>query len=235
MKSHPRILWVDALRGIAIVLMIIFHFCYDLRYFGWVDWRVPNGHYWWQFRYLILSLFIFTVGLSLHLAHAQGVQWRKFSTRLGQLALSASAVTVMSLFLFENTWIYFGILHFLLVTSIFGIILINKPRFSLLLSLCILILYALDSVNNQWPFTYIAHWLPRHTEDYVPLLPWLAIALCGLACGHLLPIKKIDRYFTTIPKSLVWLGQHGLIIYLLHQPVLFALLGAIAYTLEKPL
>ncbi|MBX2809935.1 MAG: DUF1624 domain-containing protein [Cellvibrionaceae bacterium] len=232
MVNHSRILWVDALRGIAIVLMIIFHFCYDLRYFGWVNWQVPNGHYWWPFRYIILSLFIFTLGISLHLAHAQRIQWRKFSLRMGQLALSAAAVSLMSLFLFRDTWIYFGILHFLCFASILSLPLLNKPRLSVLLGLCILLLYHLDILNNQWPFNSIRHWLPTHTEDYVPLFPWLAVSYLGLGCAQYLSLTTIERHLAAPPRLLIWLGQRGLRVYLLHQPLLFAVLGSIAYHLH---
>ena len=68
---NKRLLWVDAVRGLAIVLMVIFHFCYDLRYFGYVDWNNPNGPNWRPFRYVILTLFISTVGVSLVLAHGK--------------------------------------------------------------------------------------------------------------------------------------------------------------------
>lgn len=126
-QTNSRIQWIDALRGIAIILMVIFHFCYDLRYFGYVDWNVPNGPNWWPFRYVILTLFIFTLGMSLSLAHSTRVHWKKFSIRLGQLALASGAITAMSIFMFPNTWIYFGILHFLCVASVVGVFFVRIP------------------------------------------------------------------------------------------------------------
>lgn len=219
-----RIQWVDNLRGIAIILMVIFHFCYDLRYFGWVNWDVPNGGGWWQFRYVILSLFIFTMGLSLSLAHHKQFKLRKFLIRISQLAIAAILVSAMSLFMFPDSWIYFGILHFLFTASIIGILFIRQVIFALLLGISILVLHGFDIANSGLPFSFFNHYIPDNTEDFVPFFPWLGVCLIGVAAGQLLPLKKIDNYFPKFPNSVNFLGRHGLVIYILHQPVLFAVL-----------
>ncbi|MBC6427736.1 MAG: DUF1624 domain-containing protein [Cellvibrionales bacterium] len=216
-----RIQWVDSLRGTAIVLMVIFHFCYDLRHFGWVDWDVPNGPNWWPFRYLILTLFIFTMGLSLSLAHGNGFRPRQYATRLLHLALAAAAVTAMSLILFPNSWIYFGILHFLLAASLLTLPLVAAPRTALALAALVLILYGSGTLSSTWPFAAL-NGLPAHTEDYVPLVPWTAIALLGIAAGRLLPLPRYQTHLNWLPTPLAPLGRHSLLIYLTHQPILFA-------------
>jgi len=122
-----RVAWVDVIRGLAIVLMVVFHFCYDLRYFGWVDWNVPNGSYWRPFRYVILTLFIFTTGMSLWLANQTYINWQKYLIRLVQMLAAALGITMMSLFVFPNAWIYFGILHFLTMVSFVGLFFLRMP------------------------------------------------------------------------------------------------------------
>ena len=220
-QRTSRIQWIDSLRGIAIILMVIFHFCYDLRHFGYVDWDVPNGRNWWPFRYVILILFIFTMGMSLSLAHGSGICWNKFAIRLGQVVLAALAITAMSLFMFPNAWIYFGILHFLAFASIVGLAFVRVPTMALVGGLIILLLYWSGAVGNRWPFDWISG-LPVHTEDYVPVFPWLGVALLGVALGRLLPVVGMQGFFGWIPGQVSWLGKHGLVIYLVHQPVLFA-------------
>ena len=218
-----RIQWVDALRGIAIILMVIFHFCYDLRHFGWVDWHIPNGSNWWPFRYVILTLFIATLGMSLALAHSSGINWKRFGVRLGQMALAASAITLMSVFMFPHAWIYFGILHFLVVASVAGVWFVRAPVVALAAGLIVLLLYGSGEIGQRWPFDLVSG-LPGDTEDFVPLFPWLAVALLGVAAGGLLPLAKMQAFCNWLPVSLSWLGRHGLVIYLVHQPVLFAVL-----------
>lgn len=215
-----RVYWVDELRGIAILLMVIFHFCYDLRYFGYVDWNVPNGPHWWPFRYLILTLFIFTMGVSLSLAHGQGIRWQKFAIRLGQLLLAAGAITLMSVYLFPDAWIYFGILHFLAMASILGLILVQIPLAALGAGLLILLLYWSGVIHSQWPFAYIDR-LPVNTEDYVPLFPWLGVTFLGVAAGSIASRIRIGRISFWMPGWVRFAGRHGLIIYLVHQPIMF--------------
>lgn len=223
-NSSSRIQWVDNLRGIAIVLMVIFHFCYDLRYFGWVDWDVPNGDGWWQFRYIILTLFIFTMGMSLSLAYQKQFKLKKFLIRISQLAIAAILVTVMSLYMFPTAWIYFGILHFLFAASILGILFVKQRLVALLIGISIIIAFWLGILDSQTPFSLFKNYLPNNTEDFVPFFPWLGVCLIGVAASQYLPLKKIESALPALPKGLGFLGRHGLIIYIIHQPILFAVL-----------
>lgn len=225
-------LW-DSLRGIALLLMVIFHFCYDLRYFSLVEWDVPNGSGWWQFRYLILTLFLGTVGVSMALAHGRcGVRWSAFWRRQLAVGSAALAISLGSLLMFPNSWIYFGVLHYIFLASLLCLPLLGRPLLALTLGLGILVLYSFDQLSPFWPFAWFAHWLPRYTEDFVPLFPWLGVTWLGLAAGHY--PQDVKRKFGDLRLPvLCWAGRHSLIIYLLHQPILFALLGGALYLTGK--
>ncbi len=227
-----RLLWVDAVRGLAIVLMVIFHFCYDLRYFGYVDWHIPNGPHWWPFRYLIITLFVFTVGVSLSLAHKNSFNKTTFIKRIAQLIVSAAAITIMSLFLFSNAWIYFGILHFIAAASLLGILLVRVPYISLVIGSVILLGYWLGLLSNTWPFEWFSQWLPNDTEDFVPLFPWLGVMYLGVGFAGVFPIKEFDTPRNVLTNNLGLMGKHGLIIYLIHQPLFFAGFYAIQFALQ---
>lgn len=228
-----RIGWLDTLRGLAIILMVAFHFCYDLRYFAYVSWDVPNGPYWWQLRYLILSLFIFTMGVSLSLAYAQGFVFKKFIRRTAQLLLGASVISVGSTELFPDSWIYFGILHFLVVASIVGVVFVSRPRLALALGGMILASYWCGLLDKNWPFMYIEQWLPNDTEDFVPLIPWLGVMLFGVGLRAVIPLKSSAQYVHPIMDFVGSIGRHGLFIYLIHQPLLFAGFACVAWLLAQ--
>lgn len=229
MTNHQRILWVDSLRGFAIVLMIVFHFCYDLRYFGYVNWQVPNGANWWPFRYVILTLFIFTVGISLSLAHHKQFHAAAFVKRALQLLIVSLAITVMSLVMFPSSWIYFGILHFILAASFLGVVVVRKPWLALILGLVILLADWWGYLDSEWPFVGFGSVLPQNTEDFVPLFPWLGVMYLGIACAGLLPIQRFNLPRLQLIRPITWMGRHALLIYLIHQPIMFAGFMAVAW------
>lgn len=233
-KLH-RLQWIDTLRGFAIVLMIGFHFCYDLRYFGWVEWRVPNGEGWWQVRYFILSLFIFTVGLSLALAHANAIRWRKFFIRFSQLAAAAFLISFFSRYMFPESWIYFGILHFIAAASLISVLFVRIPFLAGLVGMGFILSHQLGMTDSKLFFSMIEEYLPKYTEDFVPFSPWLGVCLLGVAGAHYLPLQKIENkatQFNWLCKHTKWinfLGKHGLVVYLIHQPILFAILTPLSF------
>jgi uncharacterized membrane protein len=77
-------------------------------------------------------------------------------------------------------------------------------------------------IEESWPLILIVQWLPAHTEDLVPLFPWLGIMLLGLGVAGVFPLNKISLKHRPINHYVTIMGRHGLLIYLLHQPILFA-------------
>lgn len=50
---------VDALRGLAMVWMTVFHFCFDLSHFGFWSQNFRADPFWTTQRTFIVSLFLF--------------------------------------------------------------------------------------------------------------------------------------------------------------------------------
>ena len=113
--NTPRYDAIDALRGLAMVWMTLFHFCFDLNNFGHIKQNFYSDPFWtWQ-RTIILSLFLFTAGFSQSIAVSQGQSWQRFWRRWWQIAACAMLVTAGSYWMFPKTFIYFGVLHGMLV------------------------------------------------------------------------------------------------------------------------
>ncbi len=226
-----RIIALDIARTIAIVLMVIFHFCYDLKMFSYVDWDVPDGRGWQEFRWAIVTLFFLCLGVSLSLAYSVAINWRKFSIRTGQIALSAAAISIGSYYAVPKNWIFFGVLHFLALSCVLGIAFVRFPKLSVLFGFIVMGVGMLELLPSRWPFYLFFDNLPSYTNDYVAFFPWFGMVLLGIGLGSTDWLKN-DPFATLKehpklhkPLTLIaWPGQHSLSIYLLHQPILVGIL-----------
>ena len=233
--SYNRLQSVDILRGIAIALMIVYHFSYDLTYFGFAEFDFYNDPFWLHARTLILSLFLFVVGISLVLAAGRRLRLRTYLIRLGYIVAGAALISLSSYLMFGPRWIFFGVLHFIAVASILGLFFVRSPRLALLAGTGLIVLDSLfshaflDQPALQWLglMTY-----KPPTEDYVPLIPWFGVVLLGIFAGHRLLRHPVARSLvhgqsgSSPARLLAFAGRHSLVIYMLHQPLLVGFLSA---------
>ena len=133
-KSPNRFPFLDQIRGFAVLLMIIFHFFYDLRLFHFNQIDFKNNPFWFGLPRFIVFLFMLSVGMSLALVHHRGIRWKKFLERWLILVFFAAMVTLSTYFLFPTRWVYFGTLHSIAVCSLLGLLFIDKPHFSIMLN-----------------------------------------------------------------------------------------------------
>ena len=84
-SRHVRL---DALRGAAIVWMVLFHFSFDLNTFNLLSPRQDfyRDVFWTSQRSCIVSLFLLTAGIGQSLALAANQSWRRFWQRWAQVA-----------------------------------------------------------------------------------------------------------------------------------------------------
>jgi uncharacterized membrane protein len=234
---------IDALRGISIVWMTLFHFCFDLNYFGWLKANFYVDPFWtWQ-RTAIVSLFLFCAGLGQAMAVAQGQDWRRFWKRWGQIAVCAMLVTAGSIAMFPKSFIYFGVLHGIAAMLVIVRLTSGWGRWLWVAgAVAILLKPAAAWAHVQWPVLDILNlpawnWLglisrKPVTEDYVPLIPWLGVMWWGMAAGQWLLARHRESLARTLPRAtlpLAWLGRWSLTWYMLHQPVMIGLLAAIQW------
>ncbi|TFZ08195.1 heparan-alpha-glucosaminide N-acetyltransferase [Ramlibacter humi] len=234
---------LDALRGAAIVWMTAFHFCFDLNHFGWIRQDFLRDPVWtWQ-RTCIVSLFLFTAGLSQAVAHAQGQGWPRFWRRCAQVAGCALLVTAGSWFMFPRSYIFFGVLHGIAVMLVVVRLTGGWGRWLWPAGLLAIgLALAAPWAHAHWPALEFLnrppfHWLglvsrKPFTEDYVPLFPWLGVMWWGMAAGQWLLAERPQVLRGALPPQagwLAWMGRWSLTWYMLHQPVMIgAVMGVTA-------
>ncbi len=227
-----RFVHVDALRGFAIVMMVFYHFCFDLSYFGLAPFDFYQDSFWLNFRTLILCLFIGLVGVSLVLASQPRLNTGRYLRRLILLVASAALVSLATWWVFADRFVFFGVLHFIAVASVLGLLFVRAGWFNLIAGVAI-ILFA-TQYQSAWFDTPGRRWigLMTHkplTEDYVPLLPWFGVVLLGLFVGpylrRWLEARRRALRETGTVRWLALAGRHSLVIYLIHQPLLMGALG----------
>ena len=234
MSSAQRFDRLDALRGVAMVWMAVFHFCFDLNHFGML---IPKQNFyadplWTLQRTVIVSLFLFTAGLSQAAALEAGQGWPRFWRRWAQIAVCAVLVSAGSAWMFPKSWISFGILHGIAVMLIAARLAAPLRRWlwPLGLVLILLPLWLQHPVfDTRW-----TNWVglvtkKPVTEDFAPVLPWLGVVLWGLAAGQHLLARRPGVLAGPVPaaaRPLALLGRWSLSFYMQHQPLLIGALLA---------
>lgn len=245
--SPGRLTTIDSLRGVAIVWMTVFHFCFDLNYFGWLNQNFYADPLWtWQ-RTAIVSLFLFCAGLGQAMAAAQGQSWSRFWKRWAQIAGCALLVTAGSYWMFPRSFIYFGVLHGIAVMLIIVRLTARWGRWLWLAGALALAMKPLAFFAHlQWPELAVLdngvwNWLgliarKPVTEDYVPVFPWLGVMWWGMAAGQWLLARRRRWLKAHLPASaapLAWLGRWSLTWYMLHQPVMIGAMTAVSYAAAR--
>ncbi len=232
---------LDALRGVAMVWMTVFHFFFDLNQYKWITQNFYRDPFWtWQ-RVCIVTLFVLCAGAGQAIAVQQGQSWQRFWRRWAQVALCALLVTAGSYVMFPSSFIYFGILHCIAVMMVIARLTAGWGQWLWLAGAAVLALHLVaEPVITHWPQleflnTKTFNWLglisnkPR-TEDYAPLVPWLGVMWWGMAYTQWLLRTRPAVLTAPISRSLrllAWLGGISLVYYMVHQPVMIGLLEVV--------
>ena len=236
MKRHHDI---DTIRGCALVSMIAYHGCWDLVYlygFDWAWYRSFGAYVWQQsicWTFILLSGDCFFLG-------RRPVRRGLVTFAAGGLVSAVTAVVMP-----ENP-VFCGVLTFMGMATLLSVpvkSLLRRipPQLGLALSIALFML--LRDVNDgflgfegvriaaipdgtDW-FTAVLGFPPPgfHSSDYFPLRPWLFLFWTGVFLSRLRP-ERDDLLLRPIPLFTA-MGRHSLLIYLAHQPLLYALMPAV--------
>jgi uncharacterized membrane protein len=226
---------VDAARGVAILMMVVYHFVFDLYAFGGYDVDAVGG-FWARFADATASLFLFLVGVSLAISSGRGGGgFRKYLLR-GIRILGYGLLLTAIFLVFGMGIVAFGILHLIGVSIILTYPFLKLRFANLVLGVVIfaagLYVQAWDPTESAWllPFGVVPEgWA---MPDYRPLLPWFGVVLVGLFFGNAVygdggRPEGLPSAAPAPARPLLPLGRNSLAIYLIHQPVMILLLAAL--------
>lgn len=240
-RQRPRLLWLDALRGLALIAMASYHFSWDLEFFGYLAPATATTGLLRLYARSIASTFLFLAGFSLVLAHYPKVRLNAFLRRFAVVLSAALTISAATWWFTPDGWIFFGILHSIALASLIGLVFLRVPVIiTVPVAVAAMALPAFyRSAFFDTPFLWFAglsEQLPR-SNDYVPLFPWIGALLTGIAIARLLVDYDLLKHLSRLPDGPAWLrwgGRHSLTVYLLHQPVLIALVFAASYIVPPP-
>jgi len=231
--APSRLIIIDAVRGLAIAGVVLFHIVWDLDLYDYIPAGTATHPVWIVFGRTLAAMFMALVGVGLVLAHHGGFRSREFAKRLFAITVAAIAVTGATLLAFPDVFIYFGILHAIAIASLLGALLLRLDSASLAqLGIFVILLGvagSFDAFSPRWlawvGFSYSA----PPSLDFVPVFPWFGVTLLGMSAAKRGAAHALERIFWNsreayLVQKLSLAGRHSLAIYLIHQPVL---LGAI--------
>lgn len=248
MRTLHRFIEIDLLRALAIAMMVAYHACFDLAAFrGW-----PLDPYSGGLKLLAVataSLFLMLSGASAVLLRQNMLRrdagWREIFLRFwrrGLWVLACGMTVSLATLLFDpSTYVRFGILHLI------GVALILMPAV-LPLGPWNMAAGAMFILAGPWLAAWHSpsplllplgiHGTEFATLDYFPVFPWLGVVLAGTGLGHLLYARPgklsspggglrtaLDGLWES--RTATWIsfpGRHSLLIYMVHQPLLMAVL-----------
>ena len=240
-RLHPagRLWEVDALRGVAIVMMVVYHLLFDLSALAGYDIDVVTG-FWRLWARVTASLFITLVGVSLTLSLTRARQaapaaplFGKFLRRGLEVFGCGLLVTAATAILYPSEVVTFGILHFIGTGIVLAFPFLGLKWLNLPLGLACLVLGRLiEGATLPFPWLWWLGLPPAgySTFDYFPLFPSFGLILLGVWAGELLYPAHVrhfplpDLSATPPARLLGTLGRHSLLIYLIHQPLLMGAL-----------
>ena len=236
---------VDAVRGISLIGMIIFHITSLMVIFHMIftlDW------YYEVCRYIHLgtSIFVIISGVALVLRYGRmaGHSKREYHVAILKrgieifligIAIAVIASVAIHFFVRDGNYMLFNFLQMMGLSMIICIPFLWLGKWNIIpAAILIWAGFAIKSIHTGPIWLLPLGILPDgmfYPRDYFPLLPWVGVMLLGVAIGSVLYPSGVRRFHIpdagSLGKAFALVGRHTLAIYLLHLPIIAAILYVI--------
>ncbi len=233
-----RIPALDFLRGCLILMMLGYHFFWDLGYFGYINFSSVVSGKGLLVAQCIGASFIFLSGISISLLFSSiSFNGYVFLLKLIKILGIAAIISLTTWLINPQSFIYFGILHLLSLCYLLAFFTLQfQTKFVVYIILTTLYLvhtFELKfDISPFWSWVGITKEIPL-SNDFYPLIPWGIYFFIGIVFSDFL-LKKIKTLnienwlnnpdqLTLKLKIILWAGRKSLLIYICHQPLFFSL------------
>lgn len=243
-RGRVRVTELDALRGLALLMMVLHHFIFDLRFLLGLDVFAWQESRWFELmlRPFFLNVFLIVSGICCTFSRSNGRRGLRLLLVAMVFTLATPVFSALSGFEFR---VYFNVLHVLAIGILLYALLSRGEKGGarrlhvdvLLMLFSVTLIYAQRLLPllpagiglGGLPLGVVPSDLPT-MSDYLPLVPWLGFFLIGAEIGRVAYAKRksvlppLPRWLGIGLTPLQFLGRHSLLVYILHQPILLAIL-----------
>lgn len=241
MEKKVRLVIMDELRGILIIYVVLYHLLFDIsELFGIID--IPWMYSTWMnlLRDIMVGILIIISGVSCSFS-------RSNLKRGIRILLVGLAITLTTAIFSPGYMVLFGILHFFgtgiilysisekvlaKISPVWGMIVsfflyfftrhIYEGYLGTFISIPFRLPESISQIKILYPLGFPVDGLS--SGDYYPLIPWMFLLFGGTFLGRVIKTLKLPRWAYEEHNLLSYIGRHTLIIYLVHQPILYVLL-----------
>ena len=236
-----RYTMLDCIRGLILISMMIYHAVWDMVYIFGANWQwyhTRSAYYWQQsicWGFILLSCFCWSFGRK---------KWKR-----GLMVFGAGLlITAVTAIIMPENIVIFGVLTMLgtcmlLLIPLDRVLYKANPFWGIAISFVLFVVT--KNVNTgslgigSWelctlPKELYANWFTTYlgfpvsgfySTDYFSVFPWIFLFVTGYYLHKILESKKLLAICDSFKNSVLeWIGKHSLIIYLLHQPVIYVVL-----------
>jgi len=223
---------IDILKGIAVILMIIFHFYYFPNQYGFTEIEYDT-----TLLKLIAKIaqiiFITCVGINLVFAKNKNSDSKIHLQRVMKIAFYALLMSLFTYHVFKEKYVKFGILHFVAFCSLILFMFVDNLEAMKIITGIIFLIYLLNHYKPELfrsipqPFAFIGGFYNDryHSVDHFPIIPWILLICLGIFIGNHLVTKNLDTPSflnnNAVSNTLKNIGKRSLEIYAVHWAVLY--------------
>jgi len=215
-----RIVIIDNLRGIAFLFMVFQHLFYFYDVSNNYETSYSKNELVDTSGFIARTMFILLAGYSVNMAYEKDhkVHINKRIKRSLEILTHGLFLTGLTFIIYPDSFIRFGILHFLAL----GTLLISGLAPYKIGSIIALIISIYVKYPNINPFvdTITGAHAYANMIDWFPLNTWLPILISGLVIGQNIDLSKLNIPILQFNNVITDIGKDSLNLYTIHVTVL---------------